>query len=148
MKTRTKIILLLIASLSITGVIVGYYLYQKPVKNFADSSADITISAKDLFSAFIKDHQKATSEFVSNDRIIQVKGKIIDIISNPDGTVIISLDAGEPGTAVSCNLVKEHSKKANKFKTGDIITLQGQCTGYQDLINQEVIMMRCGISKE
>lgn len=124
---------------------IGYYFYQKPVKNFADSTADISIQAKDLFDAFIKNEQKAIIEYVSSNKIIKVSGKIRDIIVNSDSTSIISLEVASAEGAISCNIEKNYRNKVKKLKPGNIVMIQGQCTGYQELINKEVIMMRCGI---
>jgi hypothetical protein len=145
-KGKIRYIIVAFAFIVVAGALVAYYLYQKPVKNFANSTADITIEAKDLFDAFIKNEEKAITKFVSDDKTIKVKGKILEIIANSDGTSVISLEVGDPESAISCNMEKEYSNKTSKLKQGDIVTIQGQCTGYQELISKEVIMMRCGIS--
>lgn len=145
-KKNLKYIILALVLVTIAGVSIGYYLYQKPVKNFAESNADITIEANDLFDAFTKNEQKAITDFVSGDKTIKVKGKILEIITNSDGTSIISLEVTDPEGAISCNVQKEFSNKVSKLNSGDMVTIQGQCTGYQELISKEVIMMRCGIN--
>jgi len=145
MKKSIKVSIFAVIILGVIGAGIGYYLFQEPVKNFADSSADIVLPAKTLFDEFIKDENKAIAKYVTDDKTIQIKGKILKISKNSDGIVTLDIDVGNPDGNISCELIKEESSKADKFKAGDVITIQGQCTGYQGLINPEVKMSRCGI---
>jgi len=145
MKKRTLIILASVALVIIIAAIVGLSMYFKPVKNFSASKADITMSSKSFFEEFLKDQSTANSKYVVNDKTIQITGKIADIKKNDDGTVSVLLDVENPEGDVSCALTKEESLKADKYKPGMTIIIKGQCTGFQELINKEVIMIRCGI---
>jgi len=145
MKKSIKVSIFAVIILAVIGGSIGYYLFQEPVKNFADSSADIVLPAKTLFEEFVQDQNKAIAKYVSEDKTIQIKGKILEISKNSEGIATLLIDVGNPEGDISCTLVKEESAKADKYKAGDVITIQGQCTGYQELINQEVIMIRCGI---
>ncbi len=145
MKRKTKYISAAVLALIIIGIFLGFYMYNKPVKDFAGSEAEITLSAKELFNAFAKDQNKATTEYVSADKIILIEGKILEINKSSENQVNIILDVDDPDGDISCTLVKDKTGKSEKYKPGDIIKIQGQCTGYQELINKEVIMIRCGI---
>lgn len=145
MKRKTLYIIIIIGALIIIGGGIGFIIINKSTKNFAESDAEITLNAKDLFDSFIKDQNKAIAEYVSEDKTIQIKGKILAIDKNAEGIVNILIDVADPEGDISCTLIKEESGKAKKYKAGDMIKIKGQCTGYQELINKEVIMIGCGI---
>jgi len=145
MKRKTKYIIIIILLAAIIGGGLGLYLFFKPIKNFAESEAELTLTSKELFESFVKDQNKANLEFVSEDKIIQIKGKILEINFNPDKTSTILIEVGNPEGDISCSIISNDFNKARKCKVGESIKIQGQCTGYQELINKEVIMIRCGI---
>ena len=145
MKRKTLYVILFFVMLFIIGGSIGLYMYNKPVKNFAESEAEITLTSKDLFNAFTNDQAQASSKYVSEDKTIQIKGKILDITQNAEGITNILIDVADPEGDISCTLIKEEAQKAKKYKAGNMITLKGQCTGYQELINKEVILIGCGI---
>ena len=145
MKKKIWIIVSIIAIIGAIGATIGYFMMNKQVKDFAKSKAEITLSSKALFDEFQSSEASANAKYVANDKTMQVEGQILEIIQNEDSTSTISLDVMLEGGDISCNLSKEESAKSAKFKKGDKITLKGQCTGYQELINKEVVMIRCGI---
>jgi hypothetical protein len=145
MKKKFLYIGLPIAIIIIIALAIAYYFYSKPVKDFANSKAEITLSSKDLLSEFQKNEAEANTKYVSGDKTIQISGKILEIKKGDDGVITIILDAGIPDGDVSCALTKEEATKIDKYKQGMDIIIKGQCAGYQELINKEAIMIRCGI---
>ena len=145
MKKKILIILGSMLVVGIIGGIIGYYYYTKPIKNFVSSDAEIKINANALFQEFINNETQANSKFVSDDKTIQVEGLVRDIQHSSDGAVTINFYVSDSGGTVSCSLVKDEYSKASKYKDGMNIKIKGQCTGYQELIDKEVIMIRCGI---
>ena len=145
MKNKTVLFIVIFIAVSVIGLGIGYYLYQKPVKNFAESEAEVIIQAAELYNKFVSNEAKAISEFVSEDKTIKVKGKVLDVEENPDGQAVVFLDVNDPDGDISCTIIEADSPGAVEYMSGDEITIQGQCTGYQELINKEVIMIRCGI---
>lgn len=146
MKTR-NVILLGILILGIIGGSIAIYMYNKPIKNYTSSKADFKLTAKTLFDEFDKDQITATAKYVSDDKTVQVSGVIAGIKKNDDATMTILFDVASPDNDISCTLTAEESKKATDLKPEMTTTVKGQCTGFQELINREVIMMRCGIVK-
>jgi hypothetical protein len=61
------------------------------------------------------------------------------------GSVVIVL--GQEGTegSVACTLTAEESVKSGSVTKGSTVSITGQCTGMQGLIEPEVIMIRCGL---
>jgi hypothetical protein len=144
----SKKIIIIIVSIVILVAIGGafaYYMSQKPVKDFASSEAEIVLEAKDIYSEFVNDEIAANAKYVTGDKTIEVTGKIIAVNKNEDGTAYLVLDVSDPEGSLSCSLNEESSASVEKLSVGDLTTLRGQCTGFQELINKEVIMIRCGI---
>lgn len=145
MKKKIFIAVGILILLGAIGGGIGLYLFNKPVKNFAESKVEMSLPAKAIFTDFVKDETSANAKYVAQDKTIQVSGKITEIKPNDDSTVGISLEVEDPDSALTCTVVKEDASKAQKYKVGDNIALKGQCTGMQELINKEVIMIGCGI---
>jgi type II secretory pathway pseudopilin PulG len=145
--TTKKKVFLAILLLGIIAAAIAFYMYNKPTKNYATSSADYTLTAKALFDEFALDQNKATAKYVSDNKTVQISGTILEVKKNDDGTTTLTIDVSVPDSDISCTLTAEESKTAANFATGANVTLKGQCTGFQELIGKEVIMMRCGIVK-
>lgn len=145
MKKKAVIITLILIGLIIIGGAVGYYLYQKPVKNFSTSEADLVLKSQDIFAEFVKDEVAANAKYVTDDKTIEVTGTINEITMNDDGTATIILDVADPDGGLSCSIIKEDSDFAKTLQIDSNVRIKGQCTGYQELISKEVVMIRCGI---
>jgi len=145
LKKKLLIIGAIIALLAIICGSIGLYMFYKPTKNFSKSKVDVTLTSTGLFNEFLKDQNLANSKYVSTDKTIEITGKITEIKKNDDGTILIIFDVGNTDGDVSCTLANEETPKAAKYHAGSIIKIKGQCTGYQELISKEVIMIRCGI---
>ena len=132
---------------AIIGIGIGIYLYNMPQKNFASSKADFTLTAKELFDEFVKSEQAANAKYVTGNKTIQISGTIKELPESPDTAAIVLIDVQNPDGDISCTLIPEDSKKVKTLKVGNLITVKGQCTGYQELISKEVLMIRTGLIK-
>jgi hypothetical protein len=145
-----KKIIILGAVLLVLGIIgggIGYYMYQKPVKNFAESTEDYKLTAIDLFNEFAKNEVAANQKYVVKDKTILVEGYLKDIKKNDDGTITVYFDVSSNDGSLSCTFSLEESAKIalNSLTKGKKISIKGQCSGMQELIEKEVIMIRCGL---
>jgi cytochrome c-type biogenesis protein CcmE len=142
-----KKILITIGIIAVIGFIlggIGLYLFFKPTKDFAKSKADFTLTSQQLFADFSKDQNAASAKYVSNDKTLEITGIVQSVSDNSDSTKTVILSVGSPDGDISCTLTKELSATA-KVSEKQSITLKGQCTGLQELIAKEVIMIRCAI---
>lgn len=145
MNKKIIIILLTLVVLGAIGGAYAYYMFQKPVKDFASSKSEIVLEAKTIYTDFVNDENAANAKYVAGDKTIEVTGKISEINKLEDGTASIILDVEDPEGGLSCSLSAESISELDKFANGSVITIKGQCTGFQELISKEVIMIRCGI---
>ena len=142
-----KKILITIGIIAVIGFVlggIGLYLFFKPTKDFAKSKADFTVNAQQLFTEFSKDEKASTAKYVSNDKTIEISGTVQSVSDNSDSTKTIILSVGSTDGDISCTLTKEQSVTA-KVTEKQVVILKGQCTGLQELIAKEVIMIRCAI---
>jgi len=147
MKKKLLIITGVIVALAVIGAGIGLYLFFKPTKDFAKSKADFTVTAQQLFTEFSKNETASSAKYVSNDKTIELTGIVQSVTDNSDSTKTIILAVGTPDGDISCTLTKEQSATA-KITENKTITLKGQCTGLQELIAKEVILIRCAIAQE
>jgi hypothetical protein len=145
---KIKYIVIIAFSILILGSAIAFWwIFYKPQKDYGSSKPDITISAKDFMKEFDADENAANKKFITGNKTIQVIGKISEINKNSDGTVKIILgDTGFEGT-ISCTLMPDQTTNAEKYKKGDNVSIKGQCTGMQALLDKEIIMIRCAFSK-
>jgi hypothetical protein len=132
--------------LVLVGVGIGLSMYYKPHKDFAHAGADIVIKAGDLCAEFCADEAAANAKFVADNKTIQVSGIVRDLSKNQDGSWSIVLNTNDASCTINCTLMPDESHKAEKLHAGASVKLQGQCTGMQELIDKQVIMIRCGLA--
>jgi hypothetical protein len=106
--------------------IIGVYWYQKPRAGVSDIKPDYTIGAKELYSAFEQDENKANEQYVG--KVIEVKGAV-DNVQLTDTTVNLLLTGNVAG-GINCSIKKEkNDQKAMPLK-GDVVTVKGRCVGF------------------
>lgn len=146
---KKYIVLISLAVIIIVGVSVGLSMYFKPHKNFATSKADFVLNPKQLYTEFDSNEADATKKYVTGDKTCQVSGYVTEINKEADSTITIVLaDSVASAGILNCSFMKTENENLSKIKKTDKITIKGQCTGFQGLIDKAVIMIRCGIAEE
>jgi len=122
--------------LTIAGLGVGFMIYNKPHQNMESAAPDFKMPATKLFTEFNANEAKANEQYL--DKVIEVKG-IVQSVSEEDGKVSITLDAGGLLGGVMCQLdgLSEHKRKT--FEVGEIVQFKGRCTG----MLMDVVLVRC-----
>lgn len=135
MSKNLRIILLVVVIGGLIGAFVGYKLYMKPVKNdFSEAKADVSISAQELFHDFEADEATAKVKYLN--KVVEVTGVAQEISAASDGsTNIIMHEPDELMGGVLCNFMGENAKAAAAIKSGETVTVKGECTGYLSEVN-------------
>ncbi|REE83122.1 putative nucleic acid binding protein [Lutibacter oceani] len=135
---KTKYFKILLAGLTL--IIIGLFfvinLYNKPFKDVKNSKAEFVISAQELINDFQVDENLANKKYV--DKLIQVKGEIVDI-SITKGNSSITLKDINGFSSIICHMLPEDNLNSLKLKKGDFVHVKGMCTGYL----LDIIMVRC-----
>jgi hypothetical protein len=123
-----KRILLILIVVVLIGIGFGLYEWFKPKTNYANATADVTISADSLFNAFSKNEKRADSLYLN--KVIQVKGVVSQISENQNNEKNLVLQTADPMYGISCTMYKNDSLNYKKIKSGDKTTIKGFCTGF------------------
>lgn len=138
-----KKILFTLLILIIVGVAVGFYLYNKPHKNYAKLKADYIVTAEELFAEFEENESSANEKYL--DEVVQVRG-IIAGITEVESALAISLYDQMFG--VTCTLDKEaflaNQTLYSNLIVGQQVILKGRCDG----MLTDVRLSRCSIVNE
>ncbi len=123
MKKWTKIILLLIAIVAVTGGIMVYRIFTKPHRDVS-SEAGVKMTAQQLFNAFKADEATANTRYL--DKAIELNGEVLDQSTNQDGQSVVNFKTDDPFFVINCTF-KTHP---GELKPNSTITFKGICTGY------------------
>lgn len=134
-KKRKKIITWVLLSallVMVTGGVVGYKMYTKPHRSVEDAKT-IQVSAPGLVSAFESNEADANALYL--DKVLEVKGEIIDISKNQKGEPVITLK----GTDMSGIICTIEGTTTSGVKLNSAVVIKGICTGFLT----DVVLVRC-----
>jgi hypothetical protein len=125
----------------ITGVIIGYKLWNKPHENIKNASA-IKINAIALYNTLANDSLYTPSSLIN--QVLVVSGKVKSVSKNQQKQQVILLETNVPDGSVNCTM----EENVKIVKAGDSILLKGICMGYtggdQDIqLPGDVFLIRC-----
>ncbi|MAT53947.1 MAG: hypothetical protein CMN32_05660 [Saprospirales bacterium] len=131
-----KKLFLAILILGILGAAVGFYFYNKPLDAMAGQKADFKLTAEELFNAFENDEAAANAKYL--DKVVEVRGKVLEVKPDEDGKTGILLDAGGM-FGVNCKLDDLAEDQRQNFTEGEEVSLKCICTGKL----MDVVLVRC-----
>lgn len=118
-----RVILLIIALVILSGILIGYTLYNKPQRSVEREEA-VSVSADQLFKDFEGDEAAANTKYLN--QAVLVTGTISEISFNQDGKTVLILGTDNPMFGVSCTL----EGQAQGLSAGARVSVKGICTGY------------------
>jgi hypothetical protein len=120
---------LLIAAAAAIVLAAGYayYLFNKPNRDVAAAAPDMTVTAVELFDAFVQDTAAAGKRF--NDKVLQISGEVLSADTSDRRMNIVFKTKVEDGT-VSCQLNPEATAAAGTIQAGTQVTVKGECDGF------------------
>ena len=132
---KKKLAIIIFAALTGTAA-YGFYLYNKPVASLADQKALYTVSATRLMREYQENEAASNSRYLG--KILKVKGKISDIVTDEKGTLTIHLETDD-AFVVSCQLADDQKKNIASLSKNAEVMLKGVCTG----ILMDVVLVDC-----
>jgi hypothetical protein len=145
----TKRILILILGAILTVAGIAYFMYNKPHMNVAETSPDFTLSADDLFAEYQLDEKAANTKFL--EKIILVNGTVNQSNFENSAEPNIVLIAADGEGTVTCGFKPENLASIQNLKSGDKITIKGQCKGMTGdaaldlLASPDVVLTNCTV---
>jgi putative exporter of polyketide antibiotics len=134
-KKRKKIItwaLLSALLIMVTGGVVGYKMYTKPHRSVKDAKT-VRVSAPELVSAYDSNEAEANAQYL--DKVLEVKGEIIEISKNQKEEPVITLK----GTDMSGIICTFEGTATSEIKLNSSVVIKGICTGFLT----DVVLVRC-----
>ncbi len=137
MKTYVKVALFFVTFIAIAAILGALYLYNLKATDMSKAKPDFIVTASALQKAFEDDETKASVTYIN--KIVEVTGKIASVKPAENKTVSISLVTESDLSSVICTFPAVNDPSV--FRTGDQITLRGECSGFL----MDVLLNNCAI---
>lgn len=125
--------------LLILGAGFMYYYTQRDSRNdIIHRKADVEVSAIELLESFGQDENAAEERFLG--KTVSVSG-IIQSLENSPGKTTITLESGDPISAVVCEMNNMLQADFSSLEEGQQLTIKGECSGKL----MDVILVNCVI---
>ena len=114
----------------ILGLIFGYIIWSNFLTTGPSTSrlaTDFQLTATELYQAFETDEPKANQKYLN--KILEVEGSIVDVMSSDDLKPSISLKTDGFGV-VKCSFESTEALEDVNIKNGSNIKIKGECIGY------------------
>ena len=123
--------------LALIGGTFGFYMYNKPHQNMTKATAEMQLSANQLFIDYENDEAKANGRYL--DKIMEISGKVKEVTTDENGMTSLTLESGSDMFGVICQLDNLTKHERTDFKEGELVKLKGICTG----VLMDVVLVRC-----
>ena len=137
MKTYVKIALFFVTFIALSAILAALYYYSLRKTDMAKAKPDFVITASALEKAFEDDETAASTMYIN--KIIEVTGQIAAVKSAENNVLSISLVTGNAHSSVICTFPA--IKDPSKYRSGDEITLRGECSGFL----MDVLLNNCAV---
>ena len=141
--------IIILGGLFIVAVLVALYVwffvYNKPHRDYEKAKPDHILSAEQLFDSFRQDKSHADSLYTG--MVLQIEGELTKIeIRDTLITAVFVFDQGMFGDeGIRCVMLPSHYKKLKQVGEGNMVSLKGYCTGYNDT---DVILEKSSVVDE
>ena len=139
MKTSVKIALFVVFFMALAGILFGLYMFNLKAKDLQKVKPDFVITAGELQKAFEANETTANTTYL--DKVIEVSGTINDLKSGEGNTFNVSLKTESPMSSVICTF--QSMTGLQNLKSGDQITIRGQCSGFL----MDILLNNCVVVK-
>jgi hypothetical protein len=137
MKLWVKIVLFAVLVIVITAISVGLHKFNLKHPDTAKAKPDFVVAATMLQKEFEDNEGTASSKYIN--KILEVNGTIASVTSADSTHLNIALKTGSDMSSVICSF--QNITDPSKYKTGEEITLRGECSGFL----LDVLLKNCSI---
>jgi hypothetical protein len=111
------------------GGIVAYKMWTKPHPNIAKQKVDMTISAKELASAYVRMRSEDAADSTYSGKNLLITGKIVEVKTDSANNGGLILESGDSTKTISCTFDPFSEKPKTAYQVGQEVKLQGICGG-------------------
>jgi len=140
MKIYVKIALFVVSFIALSAILAALYMYNLKHTDMAKAKPDFVITASVLLKAFEDDETSAATRYIN--KILEVTGTIASVKPAENNILSISLVTGSDLSSVICTFPA--IADPSKFRTGDKITLRGECSGFL----MDVLLNNCAVIED
>lgn len=126
MKTSIKIALFVIFFIALGLILAALYMYNMKHKDLQKKKPDFVITAVSLQKTFEDEEAAATTKYVN--KILDISGTIESVKTGEGNILSVSLKTGSESSSVICTFPSATDPAL--FKTGNQITIRGECSGF------------------
>lgn len=144
MKTRFKVLSVLVFAGVLIACLVFYFMYNKPHPDYEKMEAEFTLTASDLYTAYSANKTEAGKRF--NGKVIAVNGAVSKVeISDTLVVCVFVFKQGMFGDeGLRCTMSPSYNKEAKTLLPGKEVNLKGFCSGFNDT---DVVLDKCSFVK-
>lgn len=137
MKLYVKIALFFVLFIAIGAILTALILYNKKHVDTSKAKPDFVLTAITLQKEFEKSETTAATKYVN--KILEITGTIVSVTPADSVNTNISLKTESDFSSVICSFHKLGDPST--LKTGEEITLRGECSGFL----MDVLMNNCAV---
>lgn len=137
MKLWVKIVLFAVLVIVITAICVGLNKFNLKHPDTAKAKPDFVVTATMLQKEFEDNEGTASSKYIN--KILEVNGTIASVTPADSTHLNIALKTRSDISSVICSF--QNITDPSKYKTGEEITLRGECSGFL----LDVLLKNCSI---
>lgn len=123
--------------LVVAGAGIGLYMFNNRTKDYSRAEPAAILSLDAFTGAFAEDSAKAWKEY--GEKPVRVTGTVQ--ARDSSGAITLSNKAGDQ--FVICGLDRRHIEDQRSVSPGQLVTIQGLCTGYEP--GEEMLGMSTGL---
>ena len=131
MKSKTRLIIIVVLLAITVGAFVGYRMWNKPHTTVEDVKA-LQVTAAELCRAFEENEAEANKRYVQ--KAIEVTGTVGEVTNNQDGFPSVILHGGESSTEIVCTM----REKNVAIQAGGVVTIKGFFTDYDGMFGIKI----------
>jgi len=135
-----KYLLWLLVGIGLAIAISWLSFLYLPKASSEGKTADIAITATQLFQQFEQDETTSNATYIS--KVLEVRGLLREKSTDENGSTVLILAAGDEFGGVLCTLEESQTEKAMNLQFGKSVTVKGVCTGMlmEVVLNKGVIV--------
>jgi RecJ-like exonuclease len=135
-----KVWIILVIVLLLFFTILISYIFKSNKVDLKFENAEFVLNSNELSKDFESDESKANTKYLN--KVVQVKGKVAEIINTQDNKVIIILKDADMISGINC-MIESGKLPSGEIKVGEVLSIKGIVKGFLD----DVIIGNCVIIK-